>query len=84
MTSSSNLVVDVVECCDDDGFSLFIRFDEHVTSSLQIGSEGDIIEVDNQNEDIKTVLDECLNLNSMHEEKNHKIETKILNNVLTN
>ena len=60
------LVVDVVGCCDDDGFSLLILFDEHVTSSLQIGSEGDAIEDDNRVEGVTTALCECLNLKSVH------------------
>ena len=76
MASSNKLVVDVVECCNDDGFSLFICFDEHVTSSLQVGSEGDTIEDDNRSEGFKTVLDECLNLNSIHEGKIIKSKQK--------
>ena len=82
MTSSGKLVVDVNERCDNDSFSLLIRFDEHVISSLQIGSEGSIIEDENRSEGVKAVLDKCLNLSITHEEKIYKIETKILNNVL--
>ena len=82
MMSSHKLVVDVVECCDDDGFYLLVRFDEHVISEFQIGSEGDVIENDNRSEGVKPALEKCLNLNSTHEEKNHAIETKKITIIL--
>ena len=53
MTSSHKSVFNVVAFCDDDGFSLLIRFDEHVISTLQIGLEVDIIEDDDRSGEVK-------------------------------